>query len=76
VTRPARRILIVDDNVDSAASLGMLLRLSGHETHVAHDGIQGVEAAERLRPDVVLLDIGLPGLSGYEACRRIRAQAS
>ena len=67
-----RRILIVDDNVDSARSLAMLLELSGHETHTAHDGLAGLEAAERLAPDVVLLDIGLPGLNGYEVCRRIR----
>jgi CheY-like chemotaxis protein len=50
----------------------MLLDLCGNETHQAHDGIQALEAAERLRPDVVLLDIGLPGLNGYEVCRRIR----
>jgi PAS domain S-box-containing protein len=67
-----RRILIVDDNVDSARSLAMLLELSGHETHTAHDGVAGLEAAERLAPDLVLLDIGLPGLNGYEVCRRIR----
>ena len=52
----------------------MLLQLSGHETHVAHDGVEAIEAAERLRPDAVLLDIGLPGLNGYEVCRRIREQ--
>ena len=52
----------------------MLLRLSGHETHTAHDGVLAMEAAERLRPDVVLLDIGLPRLNGYEVCRRIREQ--
>ncbi len=67
-----RRILIVDDNEDGAESLSMLLDLCGNETHQAHDGVQALEAAERLRPDVVLLDIGLPGLNGYEVCRRIR----
>jgi len=66
------RILIVDDNVDSAKSLSMLLELSGHEAHTAHDGDGGLAEAERLRPDLVLLDIGLPGLNGYEVCRRIR----
>jgi PAS domain S-box-containing protein len=69
-----RRILIVDDNEDGAATLAMLLQLSGHETHEAHDGLQAFEAAERLRPDAVLLDIGLPKLNGYEVCRRIRKE--
>jgi CheY-like chemotaxis protein len=68
------RILVVDDNVDGAESLALLLQFSGHETFLAHDGIEAVEAAERLRPDVILLDIGLPSLNGYEACRRIRQQ--
>ena len=68
-----RRVLVVDDNEDGAASMAMLLRLQGHETHVAHDGEQAIVQAERLRPDVVLLDIGLPAMNGYEACRRIRA---
>lgn len=72
----ARRVLVVDDNRDSADSLAMLLRLSGHETHVAYDGLEAVDAAATLRPDVILLDIGLPTLSGYEAARRIRAQRS
>ena len=70
----SRRILIVDDNEDGAQSLAILLRLSGHDTHTAHDGVAALEAAERVRPDVVLLDIGLPGLNGYEVCRRIRQQ--
>jgi PAS domain S-box-containing protein len=67
-----RRILIVDDNEDGAESLAMLLQFSGHETHQAHDGAAAIDAAERLRPDAVLLDIGLPVLNGYEVCRRIR----
>jgi CheY-like chemotaxis protein len=53
----------------------MLLRLSGHDAHTDNDGLTGLEAAERLRPDAVLLDIGLPGLNGYEVCRRIRQQS-
>ncbi len=57
-----------------AEERAMLLRMSGHETRVAHDGLEAVEAAERFRPDVVLLDIGLPKLNGYDACRRIREQ--
>jgi signal transduction histidine kinase/ActR/RegA family two-component response regulator len=69
---PARRILVVDDNVDAAESLAMLLDVCGHQTHVAHDGLAAVEAADRLRPDVILLDIGLPKINGFEACRRIR----
>ena len=52
----------------------MLLQLDGHETHQAHDGIAALEAAERLRPDAVLLDIGLPGLNGYEVCTRLRQE--
>lgn len=68
----ALRILVVDDNRDSVESLAMLLQFSGHETHMAHDGVEAVEAAARLRPDVILLDIGLPGLNGYQAARRIR----
>jgi CheY-like chemotaxis protein len=71
---PARRILVVDDNADAAESLAALLAIDGNETHTAHDGVEAVQAAERLRPDVVLLDIGLPKLSGLEACRRIREQ--
>jgi PAS domain S-box-containing protein len=70
----ARRILIVDDNQDGAESLALLLQLSGHDTFQAHDGVEAIEAAERVRPDVVLLDIGLPRLNGYEACRRIRQE--
>jgi CheY-like chemotaxis protein len=75
--RPAvhrRRILIVDDNRDSADSFAMLLRLSGHDVHLAYDGLEAVEAAESTNPDLVLLDIGLPRLNGYEAARKIRAQ--
>jgi PAS domain S-box-containing protein len=74
ITEAKRRILVVDDNPDSAASLAMLLQISGNETHTAHDGLEALAAAERFRPDVVLLDIGLPQLNGYDACRRIRAE--
>ena len=70
--RAARRVLVVDDNVDAADSLAMLLEIDGHETFKAHNGIEAVKAAEHLRPDIVLMDIGLPMLNGYEACRRIR----
>ncbi|WP_121968563.1 PAS domain-containing protein [Leptolyngbya sp. BC1307] len=70
----ARRILIVDDNEDSALSLAMLFEITGDETQTAHDGLAAIEAAADSRPDVVLLDIGLPGLNGYEAARAIREQ--
>ena len=68
------RILIVDDNQDGADSLGMMLKIMGNHTATAYDGQTGVEVAERFRPDVVLLDIGMPKLNGYEACQRIREQ--
>ena len=67
-----RRILVVDDHEDAAESLGMLLQITGHEVRIAHDGLEAVEAAAAFLPDVVLLDIGLPKLDGYEAARRIR----
>lgn len=69
-----RRILVVDDNVDVAQSLAMMLEMMGNEVHMAHDGQQGVEAAAALRPELILLDIGMPKLNGYEACRRIRQE--
>ena len=69
-----QRILIVDDSLDGAESLSLLLQVNGYETHKAYDGIEAFDAAERLRPDAILLDIGLPRLNGYEACRRIRQQ--
>jgi CheY-like chemotaxis protein len=68
------KILIVDDNVDSAESLALLLSLGGHETHVAHDGVAAISEAARLSPDVMLLDIGLPKLDGFEVCRRVRQE--
>ena len=68
----SRRILIVDDNADSADSMAALLAMTGHETHTAGDGLAAIEAAGRLQPDVILLDIGLPGLNGYEVCARLR----
>jgi len=66
------RILVVDDNADSAESLAVVLRLRGHEVRVAHDGPAALEAALAEPPDVVLLDIGLPGMSGYDVARRLR----
>jgi PAS domain S-box-containing protein len=67
-----RRILLVDDNRDSAESLALALELGGHEIHTVHNGQDALLAAERIRPDVVLLDIGLPKMNGYEVCQRIR----
>ena len=69
-----RRILIVDDNRDSADSLAMLLEITGNKTYMAYDGVEAVEAIEKYRPEVVLLDIGLPKLDGHEVCRRVREQ--
>jgi PAS domain S-box-containing protein len=69
-----RRILIVDDNVDAADSLAMLLEITGNKTYMAHDGVEAVEAIEEHRPEVVLLDIGLPRLTGHEVCRQVRQQ--
>ncbi|MGH8496992.1 MAG: PAS domain-containing protein [Gammaproteobacteria bacterium] len=69
-----RRILIVDDNRDSADSLAKMLTLAGHCTQTAYDGLEAIEAASTFRPDVILLDIGLPKLNGYEVARQMRQQ--
>jgi CheY-like chemotaxis protein len=71
---PHRRILVADDNPDALASLTELLRLFGHEVFGAADGREALESAERHRPDVALLDLGMPLLDGYEVARRIRTQ--
>ena len=71
---PGRRVLIADDNVDSAASLAMLLELQGHQVEVVHDGASAVRRLEETRPEFALLDIGMPQVNGYEVARRIRAQ--
>lgn len=72
----AKRILVVDDNVDAANTVAELLKLLGHETRIEHDGSSAVEAALAMRPDIVLLDIGLPGLNGYQVAQAIRTQQS
>jgi PAS domain S-box-containing protein len=72
----ARRVLVVDDNSDAASALEALLRSLGHETRVAYDGLQALRLAREFLPDVVLLDIGMPGLDGYEVARRLRALKS
>jgi CheY-like chemotaxis protein len=69
---PPLRILVVDDNRDSAESLAALLTIDGHELELAHDGAEAVDKAAAFRPHVVLLDIGLPKLDGYQACREMR----
>ena len=71
---PRFRILVVDDNHDSALSLAMMLSIMGHDTRTAHDGESAVATAESFLPEVVLLDIGLPKLNGYEVAQRIREQ--
>ncbi len=69
---PSRRILVVDDNADAATTLAMLLKFLGADVHIAHDGPAALAAMENYRPDVILLDIGMPGMDGFEVARRIR----
>lgn len=69
---PSRRVLVVEDNVDAGDSLSLLLRLQGHEVLVARTGPSALEAASAFAPDVVLLDIGLPGMDGYQVAQRLR----
>jgi signal transduction histidine kinase/CheY-like chemotaxis protein len=70
----AFRILVADDNIDAADSLALMLRMMGNQVRTVHDGAQAIEEAEAFRPDLVLLDIGMPRVSGYDAARRIRSQ--
>ena len=70
----ALHILIVDDNVDSAESLAILMRMSGHQVQTAYIGSTALQAASSFGPHVILLDIGLPGMDGYEVARRLRAE--
>lgn len=72
----SRRILVVDDHPDGAEMLRMLLELEGHEVAVAHDGVSALETASTFAPSVVILDIGLPGMDGYEVARRMRRDPS
>jgi CheY-like chemotaxis protein len=69
-----RRILVADDNQDAAQTLQVLLGLGGHETFLAFDGEEALDKAEELRPDIVLLDIGMPKMTGHEVAKRLRAR--
>ncbi len=71
-----QRVLVADDNSDLAESVAMLLRFEGHEVRIAHDGPSALELAEEFKPDAALLDIGLPGLNGYELARKLRSRSS
>src|SRR5262249_53291987 len=72
VDHVSRRVLIVDDNEDAAESLAMLIEVLGGQARIALNGLAGLQAVTEFRPDLVLLDIGMPGIDGYETCRRIR----
>ena len=69
---PQRRVLVVDDNKDAGASMGMLLKFLGSDVQIVHDGAAALAAIESYRPDVVLLDIGMPGMDGFEVARQVR----
>jgi CheY-like chemotaxis protein len=78
-TEPAvepRRILVVDDNLDAAESLALVLQFMGHDVRTAFDGLGAIDAYREFAPDVMLLDIGLPGLNGYDVARQIRAEGN
>jgi PAS domain S-box-containing protein len=72
--RPRRRVLVVDDSRDGAQSLGMMLELAGHEVALAFDGLEAIERAAQFRPEVILMDVGMPRLNGLDATRRIRQE--
>jgi CheY-like chemotaxis protein len=75
--RPAvsKCILVADDNRDGAETMGMLLQMSGHVVHLAHSGTEAYEVAKRVRPDIAVLDIGMPDITGYEVAEKIRREA-
>jgi CheY-like chemotaxis protein len=73
---PKRKIVIADDNLDAATALDALLQAMGQETHVVHDGLAALEAVQQTKPDLVLLDIGMPKLNGYEVAERLRASTA
>ena len=69
------KVLVVDDNRDAAMTLEMVISLMGHESRTAHDGLEALEVADGFAPDVVLLDLGMPRMDGFEACRRMRERS-
>lgn len=71
---PTRRVLVVEDNIDGARSLAQMLRLAGHHAEYAINGYVAIDIARKFRPDVVFLDIGLPGMNGYETCRLLKRE--
>ena len=71
---PRKRVLVADDNADVADTMAVLLRHCGYEVDVARDGVEAFAVAARLKPDIALLDIGMPRMTGYELARRIRAE--
>jgi CheY-like chemotaxis protein len=74
LSRSGQRLLVVDDNKDAAGTLATLLRLKGHEVRIVHDGRAALEMVAAYQPALVFLDIGMPGMDGYEVARRIRRQ--
>jgi CheY-like chemotaxis protein len=68
----ARRVLVADDNVDAAQTLAMILNVAGYETQITHDGPSTLTSAATFRPQVIFLDIGMPGMDGYETARQLR----
>jgi CheY-like chemotaxis protein len=72
---PHRRALVVDDNADNAESLALLMRLHGDDVRTAHNGVEALEIGECFRPQIVLLDIGMPQMNGYETCRALRERS-
>jgi two-component system, chemotaxis family, CheB/CheR fusion protein len=75
-TGPSRRVLVIEDNIDSANLLRVVLEMNGHEVYIAHNGHDGIKYADEQRPDVIICDIGLPGMDGYEVARTLRANDS
>lgn len=76
MSAPTLRILIVDDNADAAEMFGAMMELSGYQTRVALDGPGGLQAAREFRPDVIFLDLGMPGMDGFAVARALAADAS
>jgi CheY-like chemotaxis protein len=72
--KATRRVLVVEDNLDTVQTLARLLKSDGHNVEFAINGYAAIDIARRFRPDVVLLDLGLPGLDGFEVCRRIKSE--